>query len=71
MSRLSELATSDFMLANHGSIVVLHPLTDAAREWVGEHIPEDAMSWGRGVVIEPRYWSAIEDGILGDGLTIH
>jgi hypothetical protein len=71
MSRLSELATSDFLLANHGSVLILHPLTDDAREWVGENIPDDAMSWGRGVVIEPRYWEPIEHGILDAGLTIH
>ena len=60
----------DFWLQNEGSIVLLHPLTDRAKEWIEEHIPEDAQSFGDAVVIEPRYVSDIVAGIRGDGLTI-
>ena len=46
----------DFLLVNHGSIVVLNALTDAAKTWVEEHLPEDRLTSGpNGTVIEPRY----------------
>jgi len=64
-------STPDFSVANHGSILILHALTEAAREWVDAHIPEDAMMWGtNGTVVEPRYIADIVEGIRSDGLTV-
>ena len=61
----------DFTITNHGSIVIIEPLTEAAIDWVAEHIPEDAQRWGRaGVVVEPRYVGDIVAGIEADGLEI-
>ena len=60
----------DFNFADHGSVTILTPLTEAANEWVNDHIPSDAMRWCGGIVIEPRYASAILDGIACDGLTV-
>jgi hypothetical protein len=34
-------------------------------------LPEDAQSSGRRIVIEPRYFDDIADGIQADGLTIN
>lgn len=61
----------DFLFVDHGSIVIMHPRSDAARDWTEQHIPEDAQRWGRGgVVIEPRYVGDIIDGITNDGLEV-
>lgn len=61
----------DFRVDNHGSIVILWADSEAAQEWVAEHIPEDAQSWGRnGTVVEPRYIGDIIDGIQADGLNV-
>jgi len=62
--------STDFELTNHGTLFVLDPVTDDAKAWAGEHLPEDAMTWGDGVVIEPRYIGPILDGIKDDGLTV-
>ena len=61
---------TDFVLSDHGSIVILTPQTPEARGWVNEHLPDDAQCFGRGVVIERRYFEDIYDGITADGLTI-
>jgi len=62
---------ADFTVTNHGSIRILQALTEAAEDWVDEHIPSDAQTWGRnGIVVEPRYIGNIIDGIEGDGLTV-
>lgn len=63
--------TIDFTVIHHGSIIVLTPQTDAAEAWVGEYLPEDAQTWGRGTVIEHRYFEPIYEGILADGLSIN
>ena len=60
----------DLELTDHGSIVMLRPISDEAREWTDEHIPDDAMWMGGSVAIEPRYVGDIVEGILNDGLTV-
>jgi len=62
---------TDFIVQNHGSIFILQALTAAAQEWVADHIPDDAQTWGaNGIVVEHRYISDIVDGIQGDGLSV-
>ena len=61
---------TDFSFANHGSICLLTPRTPAATKWAAQHLPEDAMTWGRAIVVEPRYVADIVLGIGSDGLTV-
>lgn len=69
--RLVNLIEEDFIAVNHGSIIMLTPVSDLAKSWVHDHLDEDAMWHGRSVVIEPRYWHAIWQGIRNDGLTFN
>jgi hypothetical protein len=71
LDELPPKSDPDFVVQNHGSIFILHAYSEAAREWVSEHIPEDALTWGRnGTVVEHRYIADIVDGIRNDGLTV-
>lgn len=45
---------TDFSFANHGSITLLTPRSRKAKQWLNEHINEEAQYWGASVVIEPR-----------------
>lgn len=59
----------DFDFADHGSVTILTPLSEAAREWCSEYLPGDATRWGAdGYVIEPRYVAPILSGINQAGL---
>ena len=63
-------AEADFEVQNHGTIFLLLPLTQNARDWVADHIPADAQWSGRrAVVVEHRFIADIVDGFLADGLT--
>lgn len=62
--------SADFVFANHGSICVLTPISDAGHDWLDEHIAPDAQAWGEGIVIEPRYAGPILEGIVADGLEV-
>jgi hypothetical protein len=65
------MATKDFEVNNHGSVVILMPMTAAATEWVNIHLPGDGPRWGPGgFVIEPRYMQPILEGIVKDKLTL-
>ena len=63
-------ALPDFTLANHFSICLLQPVTEAARNWIDEHIPDDAQVFGSAIVIEPRYVRDILLGVQADGLSV-
>jgi hypothetical protein len=60
----------DFEVQNHGSIFLLCPLTQSASAWVEEHLPEDILTFGRGICVEHRYISDIVAGIQRDGLAV-
>jgi hypothetical protein len=60
----------DFTVQNEGSIFLLHPHTQAAQDWVSEHIPADAQRFGSAVVIEHRYICDIVDGIRALSLEV-
>jgi hypothetical protein len=61
---------ADFTVQHEGTIIILYPHGRDAQEWIEEHIPEDAQRWGTGIVIEPRYFDAIAEGIREAGLEI-
>lgn len=54
---------TDLHFAHYGSIFVVTPFTQAAKEWLGMHVDlEEAQYWAGGVVVEPRY---VEDILVG------
>ena len=61
---------SDFILQDHGSVLILVANTEAARQWVDEHLPEDRQTWCHGTLVESRYVADIVAGIEGDGLEV-
>ena len=60
----------DALIENHGSIVLLRPLSDAAEAWLEENVAEDALRFGGAVVCEPRYVEALCLGMTEDGLVL-
>jgi len=60
----------DFVVENHGSIFLLQLLSPAANDWVAENLPEDHLTFGSSVVVEPRYIADIVRGAQADGLVI-
>ena len=68
----TEMNKPDFVLKNHGSILLLHPLTESARVWIDEHIGPDNGYQPQypTVLIEHRYVADIVDGIHASGLEV-
>lgn len=60
----------DFTLYDHGSIFLLRPHTETARNWIAVHISEDAYMFGDAVVIEHRFIADIVKRIQMDGLGV-
>lgn len=62
---------ADLRLCNQGSIFILEADSDAGRDWIKEHIPADAIHWGKdGVIVEHRYIEEIVRGAISDGLEV-
>ncbi len=61
---------TDFTISREGSLFLLFAATEPAQAWVKEHIPRDAMYWGKSVVLEHGYALDIAKGIQADGLSI-
>jgi hypothetical protein len=59
----------DINVTDHGSIVLLTGASDAGADWLASNIGH-AMRFGAAYVVEPRYVSAIVDGMAADGLTV-
>ena len=65
-------ALPDFVVQNHGSILLLIPRTISAKTWVEQNIGKDNgyQPYWPTVVIEHRYVADIVAGIEGDGLAV-
>lgn len=61
---------TDFIVRNEGTIVLLRPVSAAAKAWAQYHLPSDAVGWGDSIVIEHRYFGDILNGITADGLGV-
>lgn len=56
-----------FHIQNEGTVLLLRPLTESAREWVAENISEH-QEFAGAVVVEHRYISDIMQGIVDEGM---
>lgn len=61
---------TDLSVEREGNLFLLTANSELGKAWVDEHLPNDAMTWGRSVVVEHRYIDAIVEGANDDGLTV-
>jgi hypothetical protein len=63
---------SDFTIRNRGQLSLIGPISEAASEWLDEHIPRDTQwwQWGAEIAVDPRYLRRVLDSILESGLTV-
>jgi hypothetical protein len=61
---------TDVTVEGGGSIFLFRPHTDAATDWIEEHVQPDAQWFGGGLVVEHRYARDLADSMLQDGLDV-
>jgi hypothetical protein len=69
MARVQAAVELDFTVQDEGTIKILYPQTEAAEQWITDHIANDAQRWAGGVVVEHRFIEDILFGVHNDGLT--
>lgn len=60
----------DVTVANHGTIFLFKPETDAAKAWIEEHVSADAQWFGKSLAVEHRYAENLAAGMLEAGLVV-
>lgn len=61
----------DFLIENHGSIYLLRPTNDSAREFLAESVDPDNSQWfGGALVVEHRYIGPLVDNLREDGFVL-
>ena len=57
----------DFAVVNHGSIMLVTPVSEEAVDWINEHVPE-GQYFGNALCVEPRYIHSLVIGMEDAGL---
>lgn len=60
----------DFTISGGGTVYLLTPVSDAACEWVEDHLAPDRQYLGEGIAVEHRYIRDIIEGARRDGLVV-
>lgn len=61
----------DVYVQREGTLFLFRVLSDAAQEWIDEHVSAEAWSWmGNGLAVEPRYAVDLAQGMLDAGLRL-
>jgi len=61
---------TDIVISDQGSIILVMPRTEAAKEWLKENVASEAMWYGPSLVVEHRFISYLIEGMMAEGLRI-
>ena len=62
---------SDFQIADHGSIISIKPVSEAARQWVDENVVSEPWQWlGGALCVNVRCSRQLVDEIAAQGFEI-
>lgn len=62
---------ADVHIINHGSTVMVKPLTKKALDWIEANVQLEGWQWlGGAFACEPRYADDLISGMLGDDLEV-
>ena len=68
--REHERAEQDASVEHHGTIYLVHPLTEPALAWLTEHVSEDSQWFGNALAVEHRFVADLVAGMRDAGLVI-
>jgi hypothetical protein len=61
----------DFLVADHGSIIAIVPLTTAATQWLDANVVSEPWQWqGGALCVDPRYARDLTDAIAAAGFDL-
>jgi len=60
----------DVLVNNVGTLYTFCPLTLRAKEWIDEHVQDDAQWFGHALIVEHRYAWGLAQGMKDEGLVL-
>ncbi len=61
----------DFLIADHGSIISIVPITEAALKWIDENVVSEPWQWlGGALCVDHRYAGDLIDEIAAAGFDL-
>lgn len=61
----------DVKVMNHGSVVMVEPVSKEAKAWVDENVGLEGWQWmGNAFAVEPRLLGNLLDGMREEGFTV-
>jgi hypothetical protein len=61
----------DFLIADHGSIILIMPITEAARKWIDENVVSEPWQWlGGALCVDHRCARDLTDEIAAAGFVL-
>jgi hypothetical protein len=65
-----EKPAADFLISYHGSIALLRPVSDNAKQWIEDFVATEDWMWhGDALAIEPRYLGDLLEVITDSGFS--
>lgn len=61
---------TDFRFENHGTISLVHSLTEDGYEHLRDNVQETAQWWGGALAVEHRYASGLAWALRNNGYTV-
>ncbi len=61
----------DFLIADHGSIISIRPISNAAMKWIDENVASEPWQWlGGALCVDHRYARDLTDEIAAAGFVV-
>jgi hypothetical protein len=70
MNSQQKSVTPDVLVANVGTLYTFCPLSERAKEWIDQHVQDDAQWFGHALVVEHRYAWGLAQGMKDAGLVL-
>lgn len=62
--------TSDYLIENHGSIILLRPTNAYARQFLSESVDSEAQWFAGALAVEPRYLGPLVNNLQEEGFIV-
>ena len=66
----SRVSQPDVLVNNVGTLYTFCPLSLRAKEWIDEHVQDNAQWFGHALIVEHRYAWGLAQGMKDDGLVL-
>jgi hypothetical protein len=61
---------TDVWILPQGTLTLVRPLTQRAREWISQHVQKDSQWFGPALLLQQHYFANLFNGMIEEGLHV-